>query len=264
MMIKKTYRVITGALFTVIIFQIGNSHAEGTLSLTSGADYSSGKYGQSKATDITYIPFMAKYETDDTIIKLTVPWLEITGPGDVVGGNAPVVLGKSSRPITTESGLGDIVLTGTRTIARLGEERPLILDLTGKVKFATASASKGLGTGKNDYSIALDIYKPINTSATAFGDVGYKVMGDPNGVNLKNVWFGAAGVSYKFNPVTSAGFMVDTKQATQNTSTSSRELTIFLSHKFNDQYKLQSYITRGFSDASPDWGGGAMLAVTFN
>ena len=262
-MIKKTYRVITGMVFTVIVFQIGNSHAEGILSVTSGADYSSGNYGQSEATDITYIPFMAKYETDDTTIKLTVPWLEITGPGDVVGGDAPIVLGQSNQPVTTESGLGDIVLTGTQTIAKFGEDRPLILDVTGKVKFATASASKGLGTGKNDYSVALDVYQPINSSTTAFGDVGYKVMGDPNGVNLKNVWFGTAGLSYKFNPVTSTGFMVDAKQATQNTSASSRELTIFLSHKFNDQYKLQSYLTRGFSDASPDWGGGAMLAVTF-
>ena len=262
-MIKKTYRLITGIVFTVVVFQTGNSHAEGVLSVTSGADYSSGKYGQSETTDITYIPFMAKYETDDTTIKLTVPWLEITGPGDVVGGNAPVILGTSSHAVTTESGLGDIVLTGTRTIARLGEDHPLILDVTGKVKFATASASKGLGTGKNDYSVALDVYQPITSSATAFGDVGYKVMGDPNGVNLKNVWFGTAGLSYKFNPVTSAGLMVDAKQATQNTSTSSRELTIFLSHKFNDQYKLQTYLTRGYSDASPDWGGGAMLAVTF-
>jgi hypothetical protein len=173
------------------------------------------------------------------------------------------VLGQSNHPVTTESGLGDIVLTGTQTIAKLGEVRPLILDVTGKVKFATASASKGLGTGKNDYSIALDAYQPINSSTTAFGDVGYKMMGDPNGLNLNNVWFGTAGLSYKFNQITSAGFMADARQAIQNTSTSSRELTIFLAHKFNSQYKLQSYVTRGFSDASADWGGGMMLVVTF-
>ena len=181
----------------------------------------------------------------------------------MVGGNAPIVLGQSNRPVTTESGLGDVVLTGTQTIAKLGEDRPLIIDVTGKVKFATASASKGLGTGKNDYSVALDAYQPINSSVTAFGDVGYKIMGDPSGFNLNNVWFATAGTSYKFNQTTSTGFMVDVRQATQDTSTASRELTIFLSHKLNAQYKLQSYVTRGFSDASADWGGGAMLAVTF-
>lgn len=262
-MMNKTKLTITGIFFTTLTFQALEADAAGVLSLTSGVDYSSGKYGQSEVTDITYIPFMAKYETGDTTIKLTVPWLEIKGPGDVVGGNAPIVLGQSNRPVTTESGLGDVVLTGAQTIAKLGEDRPLIIDVTGKVKFATASASKGLGTGKNDYSVALDVYQPINSSVTAFGDVGYKIMGDPSGFNLNNVWFATAGTSYKFNQTTSTGFMVDVRQATQDTSTASRELTVFLSHKLNAQYKLQSYVTRGFSDASADWGGGAMLAVTF-
>ncbi len=67
------YQMLSELLKTAIIFQISNSHAEGVLSFTSGADYSSGKYGQSETTNITYIPFMAKYETDDTTIKLTVP-----------------------------------------------------------------------------------------------------------------------------------------------------------------------------------------------
>lgn len=254
---------ITGAILTVLSFQPRLTHAEGVFSLTSGVDYSTGKYGQSESTDITYIPFMAKYENDDTTLKLTVPWLTIRGPGDVVGGDVPVVLGKSIRPITTQSGLGDIVFSATRTIAHFGDTNPLILDITGKVKFATASVSKGLGTGENDYSVALDAYKPINTSITAFGDVGYKVMGDPSGINLNNVWFGTAGLSYKINPSSSAGFMVDARQPTQNTSDPLRELTVFLSHKFNTHYKLQSYITHGYSDASTDWGGGVMLARTF-
>ena len=138
------------------------SQAEGAFSLTSGVDYSSGKYGQSQSTDITYIPLIAKYETDSTTFKLTVPWVKIRGPGDVVGGNAPIVLGKSNRPVTTESGLGDIVFAATQTIAQFGETNPLLLDLTGKVKFATGSRSKGLGTGENDYTIMLDAYKPVS------------------------------------------------------------------------------------------------------
>jgi len=254
---------VTSIFLTAITFQSNLALAEGVLSLTSGVDYSTGKYGQSESTDITYIPFLAKYETDDTTLKITVPWLKITGPGDVVGGNAPIVIGKSNRPITTQSGLGDIVFTASHTIARLGEIKPLTLDLTGKVKFATASVSKGLGTGRNDYSIVLDAYKPINSSVTLFGDVGYKIIGNPDGINLNNVWFGTAGLSYKISPTSSAGFMADTRQATQNKSAPLRELSIFLMHKFNEQYKLQSYITHGYSDASTDWGGGIMLGRIF-
>ena len=240
-----------------------SSYAEGKLSLTSGVDYSTGKYGQSEATDITYIPFIAKYDTGNTTLKLTVPWVKITGPGDVVGGNTPIVIGSSNRPITTESGLGDIVFSATQTIAQFGESNPLLLELTGKVKFATASSSKGLGTGENDYIVTLDAYKSISTAVTIFGDVGYKILGDPSGINLNNVWYGSAGFAYKLSPATSAGMMVDIRQATMNTSQPLRELTVFLTHKFNANYKLQTYLTSGNTDASTDLAGGLMLGWMF-
>ena len=240
-----------------------SSYAEGKLSLTSGVDYSTGKYGQSEATDITYIPFIAKYDTGNTTLKLTVPWVKITGPGDVVGGNTPIVIGSSNRPITTESGLGDIVFSATQTIAQFGESNPLLLELTGKVKFATASSSKGLGTGENDYIVTLDAYKSISTAVTIFGDVGYKILGDPSGINLNNVWYGSAGFAYKLSPATSAGMMMDIRQATLNTSQPLRELTVFLTHKFNANYKLQTYLTSGNTDASTDLAGGLMLGWMF-
>ena len=178
---------ITRLLITSIGLFASTSYAEGKFTLTSGIDYSSGKYGQSKSTEITYIPFVAKYETGNTELKLTLPWVKITGPGDVVGGNSPIVLGSSNRPITTESGLGDVVFSATQTIAQFGESNPLLLELTGKIKFATASSSKGLGTGENDYTLELDGYKPIiNKSSTLFGDIGYKRLGDPSGINLNS------------------------------------------------------------------------------
>lgn len=260
---NKTNFTISALFVSAISLHSSFSHADGTLSLTTGVDYSSGKYGQSKSTEMTYIPFIGKYENENLTLKLTVPWLQITGPGDVVGGNTPIVLGNSNRPTTTESGLGDIVLTATHTIAQLGDSKPLLLDLTGKIKFSTASASKGLGTGENDYTLELDAYKGITDSVTIFGDVGYKRMGDPNGVNLNNVWFSAVGLSYKLLPSTSAGVMADYRQATLDTSQPVREVTLFVSHKFNEAYKLQSYLSQGFSDSSADWGGGLMLGRSF-
>jgi hypothetical protein len=251
------------AVLITLSIQANLAHANGMFSITSGLDYSTGKYGQSKSTDITYVPFTAKYETDLTTLKLTVPWLSITGPGDVVGADAAIVKQGSSGKTTTESGLGDVVFSATQTIANIGETHPLILDLTGKVKFATASTSKGLGTGKNDYSIALDAYKPLTHALTLFSGLGYKKLGDPTDVNLNNVWFCSAGLSYKINPSSSAGIMADYRQATLNTSYPLREVTAFFTHKFSAPYKLQTYLTHGYSDASTDWGGGVMLGWTF-
>lgn len=250
-------------LLPTLLLYSATGLAEGSFTLTSGVDYSTGKYGQSQSTDITYVPFIGKYEINNTTIKLTVPWVKITGPGDVVGGSGPIVLGKSNRPITTESGLGDVVLSATQTIAQIGAAKPLVLDLTGKIKFATASTSKGLGTGKNDYTISMDAYKSIPHNLTLFGDIGYKVLGDPSGTNLNNVWFSSAGLSYKINASSSAGMMANVRQATLNSSQPMRELTVFASHKFNKQYKLQGYLSHGYSDASADWGGGMMLGLMF-
>lgn len=255
--------IVASVLLTMMSAQPSRVLADGSFTLTSGVDYSSGKYGQSQSTDITYIPLIAKYETDNTTVKLTVPWLQITGPGDVVGADAILVRGNTSSKKTTESGLGDVVLSATQTIANFGETRPLTLDLTGKVKFATASKTKGLGTGENDYSVGLDAYKQISKPITLFGGAGYKLMGDPTGVNLNNVWFGSAGLSYRINPSTSASVMADYRQRTLNSSDSLREVTAFITHKFSAQYKLQSYITHGYSDVSTDWGGGLMLGYIF-
>ena len=109
----------------------------------------------------------------------------------------------------------------------------------------------------------MDAYKPLNKNITLFGGAGYKLMGDPAGINLNNVWFSSAGLSYKLNQSSSLGLIADTRQATLNTSASLRELTVFLTHKYNPHYKLQSYITHGYSDASTDWGGGIMLGWLF-
>src|SRR5690242_21390205 len=62
-------------------------HAEG-LSLATGFDYTSGKYTGTENTDILYVPFIAKYETGPWTFRATVPYLRITGPGNVIGAGA--------------------------------------------------------------------------------------------------------------------------------------------------------------------------------
>jgi hypothetical protein len=262
-MITKKKIALTSAILSCFTFP-NITYAEGKLSLTSGVDYSSGNYGRPQTTEITCVPFITKYESGNATLKLTIPWLQITGPGDVVGGvGAPIVIGNSNRPITTESGLGDIAFSVTQTILQKNETNPFILDVTGRIKFGTASAARYLGTGENDYTIELNAYKVLGKAVTLFGDVGYKRMGDSAELKLNNVWLGSAGLTYKFNPSTNLGVMADLRQATQNTTQPLRELTIFATHKFNENYKLQSYLTQGYSDSSADWGGGVMLGVTF-
>lgn len=233
---------------------------DGNFALTSGLDYSSGKYGQSETTKISYIPITGKYETEQWTFKLTIPWLEITGPSGV-SGDSRIITNQTGNQITTTSGLGDMVANASYSAFQLNAQK-IYIDLNAKVKLPTASEAKGLGTGEYDYSFSTDIYKIVN-HLTWIGTIGYKKLGDPNGVNLSNVWFGTVGGVYKFNQQNSAGLTVDLREPTSKSSTHLSEYTLFYSHKFNDTYKLQTYLVTGDTQSSVDFGGGAMLSVSW-
>lgn len=242
-----------------VILACGNAWAEsGKLSLSTGINYSTGKYGQDSATDIVSVPVTGKLEIDAWTMKLSIPYVAVTGPGNVVQG-----VGAIARPVqhrTTESGLGDVVAAVTRTVY---EDKTTALDVTGKVKFGTADADRGLGTGENDYSLALEPSTRWG-NVTVFGTLGYKVVGDPQGSELDNVVFAALGGAVKLTEATSAGLSLDVQSRSSAASQDSpREIGAFVNHRLAEDWKAQAYLSRGLSEASPDWGGGATAIFTF-
>jgi hypothetical protein len=253
-------KIVVPAL--LLIVTISSSAETATYNFTTGLDYSSGKYGQIDTTDITCIPFTGKVEFERTTLKLTIPWIQIVGTGAVTGGaNNQIVLGNSKRVRTRESGLGDIVTSATYSLVESSEYK-FVLDVTGKVKFGTASYDKGLGTGENDFTFETDAYKTFD-KFTLLGTIGYRTLGEPAQINLNNVWFTSFGAGYKIDSSNSAGAYLDLRQATSATGTNLREYTAYYVHKFNPQYKLQSYLIYGDTRSSADWGGGIMLGYSW-
>ncbi|MDH4396885.1 MAG: transporter [Limnobacter sp.] len=236
--------------------------AEGAkTTFTTGFDYSTGKYGQAEDTKITYIPVIGKYEKDRLTLKLTVPYIKIEGPGGVTPDSRVVGAIPTGNTRVSESGLGDVVFGATYNALELHSQKTYI-DVGAKIKLPTASESRGLGTGKVDYSVLADAYKTIGRN-TLIGTVGYKVFGDPDGVNLNNVFFVSLGTSYKLDDKNSLGVSVDLRERTTDTSTGLREYSVFHSHKFDNTYKLQSYLVFGDTRSSVDVGGGMMLGINW-
>ena len=64
--------------------------ADDKYSLITGFAYSSGKYGNAGSTNILYILATGKFEFDDLTVKLTVPYISITGPRGVAQGMGPI------------------------------------------------------------------------------------------------------------------------------------------------------------------------------
>lgn len=233
--------------------------AESGFSLTSGLDYSTGKYGGTESTDILYIPFTGQYEADKYTLKLTVPYLQVTGPGNVVRDVGQI--GTASTTRTRQSGLGDIVVAGTYNMYD-GRANGTLVDVTAKIKFGTADDTKGLGTGKNDYALQADLYKTLGKN-TVFGTLGYKVMGSPAGVTLNNVFYASLGAGHQYSQETSAGLILDLREKASATGSAQQELTAYVSHRLGKTWKAQAYAVKGFSNGSPDWGAGATFTTAF-
>lgn len=229
------------------------------VSLGSGFDLSSGKYGGTTATDMTYIPVTGKYETRDWLYKLTVPYIQITGPGNTLPNIGQTVY--ASNAVRTDAGLGDVVASTTYTLANSARDE-IAIDLTGKIKFGTADKSKGLGTGANDYAAETTAYKMIGRY-DAFGTIGYKVFGQSLGYTLNNTFYGSIGAAYKFDDKTSFGTVYDYRNQTSMLVDPMKIWTVFVNRKINRNWKGQTYLFKGFGNFSPDIGGGAMLTRVF-
>jgi hypothetical protein len=227
-----------------------------------GAEYSSGDYGAAQKTDIFYVPFAVKYETGPWAYKLTVPYVEITGPGNVIGAGADrIVVPGVNQPRRTASGLGDIV--GAVFYNAVDDRKgPVGLDLGAKVKFGTADSNTGLGTGENDFAVQADFFKAMG-KFTPFGTIGYRWYGDPPGVNFRNVPYASLGGAYRLSQDTTIGAVYDFRDSVFAGGPQVSELTGYLSQRLSREIKLQFYAVAGFSDASPDYALGLNLSYAY-
>lgn len=89
------------------------------------------------------MPFIGKVEYGRWLTKITIPWLEISGPGAVAGGDSEVIVTNNLRKHSTESGFGHIASSITYTALQSTDQK-FTLDVGANVKFATASVQKGL------------------------------------------------------------------------------------------------------------------------
>lgn len=246
------------AAVTGLVLCTATAQAADKLSFSAGVSYLSGDYGQTLSTDILYIPFGMKKRSSNWTFGLTVPYLEITGPGGVLPDLGPVDTAGTTR--TTSSGLGDIIASAGYH-AYYNAEKGLLADVTVKVKLPSADPDKGLGTGKVDYYGQLDLYK-LSGAWTPFATLGYKVIGDTD-TNYRDVFYASLGVNYSFNEQIDAGLQLYGRQRITSDYDPREELTLFASRKLDKQWKLSGYLMTGFSDASPDWGAGASVGYSY-
>jgi len=229
----------------------------GTLKITTGAEYITGNYGGAEPVDQLYIPVTTRYITKRYSFRLTIPYIQLTAPTGTVGSDGTIIPG--TGPTITESGIGDVIAGATyRDAFNTEANSDVAIDFTAKVKFGTADEEKGLGSGENDYTIQTELYK-FRDRLMLFGILGYKFRGDPPGVNLNDSWLALMGGNYRLTPVFRTGLDFYYQEALFSGADDQMELSAFLGYSLSKTQFLRSYLIKGFSDASPDWGVGVMI-----
>jgi hypothetical protein len=136
------------------------------------------------------------------------------------------------------------------------------VDVTGKLKIATADPNQGLGTGEHDFAALADFYKVVGKTIL-FAGAGYHVLGSSPYIPLDNVWSASVGGSYRLDERNSTGVTYDARQRVSPSASPQRELTAFWARRLDRAWRAQVYALKGFANGSPDWGAGLSLAYSF-
>lgn len=225
---------------------------DGGYGVSVGAEYTRGDYGTGGNVNLLSLPLKLDYAEERYAWSVSVPWLWVSGPGDVavsgsgMGRLSPV---KSSSTTRTDSGLGDVRVSGTVRLWAETAQRPWAA-LTAKAKFASADAARRLGTGANDYALQLELAK-----AALYGHAGYLVLGDPAGVDYRDIWYGAVGFNFPVGG-SDGGVELYGEQDPLDGVDGKRELTLYLARDLDRKIRVVGHVLKGLSDASPDWGVG--------
>lgn len=237
------------------------AHAQ-DFTVSAGVEYTTGDYGGDSETDVLYVPLSLGVETDDWLIRVSLPWLSLSGPGVFLGEDLPLVRdtrAPNRAPNDDVSGFGDLSMTVGRGFD-LDANGNWRVDVTGRVKFATADEGDGLSTGEMDYSLALDLTRNIG-DWSVFGGGGYRINGDPDGRALNDTAFASIGASYYMQSGTSWGTALDFSQAATAGTDDALEASSWVSLRLNESTRLMAYGLAGLSSGGPDYGGGLRLAV---
>lgn len=257
---RRKFRVAATMLATGIAAPAWSAGGASTLTLGVQPSYFEGDYGTGTTTKITYVPVYAKYKTGNVSLKLTVPYISVESSGALVSGGT--VIGTGTTGTTAHnSGLGDVWAEGRYKIHGTGDA-PDVSPYV-KVKFGTASRTKGLGTGENDYEAGLGFEWAVGKRTFPFLDAGYRLLGSPPGRNLRNIFTYDGGVTWKVDEKNFLTGMYSGHEASQVGFASSADAIVAWNHETRPGTGYQLYADKGLSNGSPNYGIGAGAYVRY-
>ena len=262
---------VTLLLFPLTAYAQGEQWQVGT-----APSFSSGRYGTDTRTDVFYTPITARRLFDDGDLTFVIPMTCIRGNGGVIVVNGMPVrqerldvsgqtetrtgttdstrTGATAVTPTTACGLGDIIVRGRYYVLDERAWYPTIA-LRAHVKAPTASEEKGLGTGRPDEGVGVEVSRTIGRGLMAMVDGGYTVIGDRPGFDLRNTWWYDVGLGQSLvKDIVNVSVFVEEYRALVDGLENSRELVTAVSVKSASGWRVQISGSLGLSDGAPDRG----------
>lgn len=268
--------LLTFKLLSLLIYSSG-AMANSMANISVGYEQTTGDYGLNNDTEITTIPLTVQYAQDAWRFRLNIHYISVTGDGSIlpgsmgtissdnlislIGPGGPSMPGATTSVVETQSGLGDIT-TSVSYAFPPDNNSNMFYELTAEIKWGTASASKNLGTGQNDYSLSL--YSMYEKHALKpFLSVGYLFMGDRQFVDYNDVLFTTAGLMYQMNPQTFFSVAYDYQQATSDGRDDGHMAGLYATRQFSGPWSANVYLLKGLSDSVADSGAGFTLIHSY-
>lgn len=264
------------------------AHAQNaTWQVGTAPSFSSGRYGTDTRTEIVHTPITARRLFEDGDLTIVVPFLCITGNGGVTvingspirteqtgtsGSRGSASNGRSSaaagnarggtslRPGAgtlaqpeTNCGVGDVVARGRYYVLDERGGLPTIA-LRAHVKAPTASAERGLGTGRPDEGVGVEVSRRLGHGFVAMVDGGYTFVGRPEGVEFNNSWWYDVGFGQDLAKGVNLSVFFEEYSAVVPGLVSARDILAAVTVQGASGWRLQVAGQFGLSDGAPDHG----------
>jgi len=248
-------------------------------SLGLGVDYASGDFGTNSTSTYTTLPLTIDWFPNERLsLELTVPFLSqstgntgnaATGGGVIsamsysggTGMNGSGMHGAATNS-GNQSGLGDITLVPVYNVWLDSEKSPK-LGLTGYLKFPTADADKGLGTGAFDWGPGLQLSKWLG-DWQPFAEGRYVFQGSSRPeIGARNYFLVDAGLGYGWSENLYTAMFSRFGSAAFAGMASPLEMRLKTVWALGEKSSTEFYLLKGISDGSPNYGGGISFFVNF-
>lgn len=239
-----------------------------------GFEFSHGGYGTGADATLVTLPLSVFiYPADKWDITIEVPLLSlssksangviVTRTGGIGRGRVANASGAAAASSATvqEYGIGDISMTAGYTLFRDGERRPKVRP-TFYVKIPSGDPDRGLGTDTVEAGAGLSVSKWFG-NIQLFGEGAYILQNSGSSYTGQNYvsYLGGAGIQATDRLFVS--MLAKGSSPRADGAAAQAEGRISLNFMHSRRISGEIYASAGFTDASPDYGGGLMVMYRF-